>query len=253
MESINVNNIIENNTNPDETVTNANNNNANNILTQSNETSQNTKKIIINKLFPQVENVNLKNLLIDEESMTYITTPQETKKIFNITIPHINKYKKISSCTAVDATGGAGGDTITCCQNFQSVISIEIDYQRYTYLKNNVEQYNFKNCTIMHGDSTTIIPKIQYCDVIYVDPPWGGSDYKTKSNLKLSLGDTEIETFILNCFDKDITISPPKVMVIKLPKNYNLKYLFERLKITLDVYLYELKKMIILVIEKKLC
>jgi 16S rRNA G966 N2-methylase RsmD len=209
------------------------------------------KKIYMNRLFPKTHNINFKNLMIDDETMTYITNPYETKKIFSIIVPHINKYKKYSECSIVDATGGAGGDTITFCQYFQSVISIEIDQTRCSYLKNNIDEYKFQNCIILNGDSTLIVPKIQYCDVIYVDPPWGGKNYKLKTNLKLYLGEMELEEFVLKCFDKTITTCPPKVMVLKLPKNYCLKYLFDCLSSQLDIYLYELEKMNILIIERK--
>lgn len=215
------------------------------------QVEQQPKKIFMHKLFPKIRNVNFKNLMIDETTMTYITTPYETKKIFNDIAPHINKYKKFNKCTIVDATGGAGGDTITFCQFFQSVVSIENDSARYLYLKNNIEQYGFQNCSVLKGDSTLICPKIPYCDAIFVDPPWGGSTYKSKENLELYLGDMRIETFVLRCFDPEIMMSPPKVVALKLPKNYNLKFLFDMLQEKLDIYIYEHNKLNILVIEKK--
>lgn len=209
------------------------------------------KKIYMHKLFPRIRDVNLKNLMIDETTMTYITTPHETKKIFNDIVPHVNKYKKYNKCTIVDTTGGAGGDTITFCQHFQSVISIEQDTTRYMYLKHNIEQYGFQNCSVLNGDSTVICPKLQYCDVIFIDPPWGGSGYKNKQNIELVLGDMKLETFVLRCFDKEIMMCQPKVVALKLPKNYNLKFLFDSLQEYLDIYIYEHDKLNVLVIEKK--
>jgi hypothetical protein len=103
----------------------------------------------------------------------------------------------------------------------------------------------------LNGDSTKIIPKLQYCDIIFVDPPWGGSGYKTKVNLELNLGDIKIETFVLRCFDRTITLCPPKVIALKLPKNYNLKFLYDMLNQKMEIYIYEHEKMNILVIEKK--
>jgi uncharacterized ubiquitin-like protein YukD len=89
--------------------------------------------------------------------------------------------------------------------------------------------------------------------VIFVDPPWGGSGYKTKQNLELALGDMKIETFVLRCFNNEVMMCTPKVLALKLPKNYNLKYLFDSLQENLDIYIYEHDKMNILVIEKKKC
>lgn len=207
--------------------------------------------IYIDKLFPKINGVLLNNLLIDYESISYITTPYESKKILDIISKHISKYKQPKESNIVDATGGVGGDSISFCTIFSSVISIELDSKRYGYLKHNLEQYNFKNYTIINGDSNIIIPKLQYIDVIYIDPPWGGKCYKTKDNLRLSLGDINIEMFILNCYNNEITISSLKVITLKLPKNYDLKYLFEMLNEKFDIYLYELKKINIIIIEKK--
>lgn len=209
------------------------------------------KKIYLDKLFPKINGVNIQNLLIDNETVSYITTPIESKKISDIILKHSVKYKTAKETTIVDATGGAGGDTISFCNFFGSVISIEMDVDRFEHLKHNINQYQFKNITTINGDSTIIIPRISYIDVIYIDPPWGGKDYKTKENLRLSLGSIELETFVLNCFDKEHVLSSPNIIVLKLPKNYDIKYLFDILSDKLDIYLYELKKINILIIEKK--
>jgi len=208
-----------------------------------------SKKIYYDKLFPKINNVVLQNLQIDFESISYITTPTEAKKISDIISKHIIKFKSPKESVIIDATGGAGGDTIMFCSIFGSVISIELDEQRYSYLKHNVDQYNFKNITAINGDSTVIIPKLQFVDVIYIDPPWGGKDYKSKDKLRFMFGSEEIETFITKCFTSDNMISHPKLIALKMPKNYDLKYLYQILHNNFDIYLYELKKINILIIE----
>jgi len=209
------------------------------------------KKIYLEKLFPRLRGVNLQNLSIDYESISYITTPSESKLIADIIATKISMYKPPKECNIVDATGGVGGDSIMLCATFGSVISIELDQLRYSYLKHNLEQYNFKNVTPINGDSVAIIPKLQFIDVIYIDPPWGGKNYKSKENLRLALGDVLIETFVEKCFDKNITMCFPKIIALKLPKNYDLKILYEILNVRFDIYLYELKKLNILLIENK--
>ena len=47
--------------------------------------------------------------------------------------------------------------------------------------------------------------------------------------------------------DKNITNYPPKLIVLKIPKNYNLYYLYNNIKSN-KIYLYKLKKMFIVVI-----
>ncbi len=210
-----------------------------------------SKKIFMDKLFPKINGVSLTNLKIDTESISYITTPHEAKKITDIIAKHVSNFKNIKDSVLIDATGGVGGDTIMFATQFGSVISIEVNSDRYNLLKHNVEEYKFNNVTAINGDSLIIIPKLPYIDVIYVDPPWGGKDYKTKDNLRLSLGSVEIETFVPNCFNSEMTMCVPKLIALKIPKNYDLKYLYEKMSHMFDIYLYQLKKINILVVEKK--
>ena len=210
----------------------------------------NNKKIYLDKLFPKINGVNIQNLMIDIESILYITTPYDSKYITDIISYNILKYKSSHESTIVDASGGAGGDTIMFSTMFRTVISIEKDTTRYKFLKHNVNEYKLKNVITINDDSINILPKITTLDIIYVDPPWGGKSYKGKENLRLVFGMTSLEQFILNCFDENILTSPPKIIALKLPINYDLKYLYECISDKFDAHLYKLKKFNIIIIEK---
>ena len=134
---------------------------------------------------------------------------------------------------------------------FGNVISIEIDSNRYDNLVHNLNQYKFTNVETLNGDSLLIIPILPIIDIIFVDVPWGGKDYKLQKNLRLNFGTISLEKFIINCFDKNITKCPPKLIISKIPKNYDIQYLYEILSSNLYITLYELKKMNIIAIEKK--
>ena len=207
------------------------------------------KKIYYNKLFPKLNGTFIKNLKIDDEAVSYITTPIEAIKIASIIESHTIKYKSNNEITIVDGTGGVGGDTIAFCNKFGNVISIEANIERSKLLSHNLQQYSFKNVTIINGDSTLIIPKILDIDVIHVDPPWGGKDYKTKVNLRLNFGTIPIETFVINSFTNDEIITKPLIISLKLPKNYDIEYLFENLDKICEIYLYELEKFNIIILE----
>lgn len=203
------------------------------------------KKIYYNKLFPKYNNINYKNLQIDEESISYITIPSESEKISNIIKQHLLKYNKDpNDVLIVDTTAGVGGDTLSFCNNFGNVISIEENYDRYNMLLNNVNQYGFKNITVMNGDSTAIIFKIYNVNVIHIDPPWGGKSYKKKDSVRLFIGKYELEKFIKLCLNDNVLI-----VTIKIPKNYDQEYLCDVLS-EYDIYQYKLEKFNIIVIEK---
>ena len=53
-----------------------------------------------------------------------------------------------------------------------------------------------------------------FIDVLYIDAPWGGKDYKNKERLSLYLDKNELSD-IYNKFKKKT-----KLFVFKLPKNY---------------------------------
>lgn len=222
------------------------------------EYDQTEFEIKYERLFPIYDNRKvLENLKIDKESIHFISTPNNAKKIANIIGLYIKKH--FNDITIVDSTAGVGGDSIAFAKKFGNVISIEIDKTRYDNLKNNMEAYEFKNVYVINSNSIDIIPKIskiQNIDVIYIDPPWGGKDYRNNNNLRLKISNMKLENVILNYFNPTIMLSPPKMVALKLPKNYDIKYLFNKLNndpIEPDkfkIHMHSLNKMSILVIEK---
>lgn len=49
-------------------------------------------------------------------------------------------------------------------------------------LKNNVEVFGMANITTMNGNFCEMIPDMpaNAWDVVFLDPPWGGVDYKVR-------------------------------------------------------------------------
>lgn len=210
------------------------------------------QKIYLEKLFPKIGSINVQNMKIDYNLISYITVPSESEKISKIICEnHMKKYKDPILSVIADLTACVGGDTIRLCQSFGQVISIEIDNTRYEYLCHNIGQYHITNCVPINGDSTMIVNKLQNVDAIYVDPPWGGSEYKNKDKLTLNFGNVPLEKFILNCFDTELMQSSPFLVILKLPTNYDLEYLYKTISNNLNVYLYKLRKINIVVAEKK--
>lgn len=205
------------------------------------------RKIYLDKLFPKLPHLtNIKNLQIDDESVSYITTPIDTRSITNIIENHMKSLcKPFNISTIVDATAGVGGDTIMFANYARNVISIELNSARCEMLKHNITEYKFTNCTVINGDATVVIPTLNNIDVIYIDPPWGGKDYKNKEMLKLSLGSIEIEQFVIDCFNN---VSGLHLIALKLPQNYDIKYFYDKLSPKYNIHLYKLRKFNILLV-----
>ena len=203
-------------------------------------------KIIIEKVFSPLNKMDYSKLKIDDESLMYVTNYKDSKIITDIICDHLKIFKNPLESIIVDATGGIGGDTISFAKYFQTVISIEYDTHRYEFLKNNINVYKLENVVDYNDNCVKIIPTLGVYDVLYIDPPWGGRDYKKKRNLHLTIGDIAIEDFI-----KEQMFGTPYISVCKLPKNYDLEFLYNKLKgDNINIYLYELTKMYIVLIEK---
>jgi 16S rRNA G966 N2-methylase RsmD len=209
------------------------------------------KKIYINKLFPNSQTTD--KLLIDEESIMYITIPEYAEKITNIIAKHLSKIAiKPKDAYVTDATGGVGGDTISFARKFKYVNSIELDAKRFHYLTNNVSTYGYKNVMVYNDNCIKLIDKIQIQDVVFFDPPWGGKGYKDIKDLRLSISDISIEKICVNLADTKKTLYPPKLVIFKLPTNYDLKHLYSYINEELSgakIFLYDLIKMLIIVID----
>lgn len=209
------------------------------------------KKIIISKLFPYNGNKDIWNkLMIDYETISYISLPNDANIISKI-ISHACESIDIIPCKTIitDATAGAGGNVLSFANYFMNVNAIEFDTTRYTFLTNNIEAYNLNNVNHYCDNCLNLIHNI-YQDILFFDPPWGGKDYKEKINLRLKIANIPIETIILNLFDITITKHVPKIIAIKLPKNYDLRFLYNNIShLNKQIMLHVMNKMILVVVS----
>jgi 16S rRNA G966 N2-methylase RsmD len=206
------------------------------------------KKIIYyDKLFPIYDNKEVLNKLkIDNESVSYISSPIYADKITKIIMNHCKTNKLIIS----DCTAGCGGDSISFLNKFKKVYSFERNLIRYNYLLNNIKQYKLtKKSHIYCSNFTKILKNIEDHDVVYIDPPWGGKDYYKTKQLRLTINDLSLENYIKDFMEDKITKKIPNLIILKLPCNYDLKYLYDNLKIYGKIYFYNLNKMLIIAIE----
>ena len=201
------------------------------------------------KLFPYIKDKDRAiKLKIDKESIYYISIRKHAEQISTIIENYINKLGYESKdITITDATAGVGGNTISFGKTFKNVNAIEINHKRFEYLKNNLNIYNLKNIKVYEGDCIKIIDKIKYQDVIFIDPPWGGKKYKKFYKLKLFLSNVSLEKLCKIMMNKKTMISMPKLIVLKLPINYDLTN-FNKLFFEKSIYLHNLGKMLIMII-----
>lgn len=164
----------------------------------------------LDKIFPDHPNVDKSKLLVTNVALYSVSKVQAATRLVNL----IKKYMGTGPLTITDGTSNVGSDTIMLAKHFEHVNGIEWETEQFPILEHNVKQYNFDNVTLYNRDTIAILPTLNQ-DVIYIDAPWLGRDYKKNKQMKLHLSHMELSeiynTFIQYC----------KLMIFKVPVNYD--------------------------------
>lgn len=202
------------------------------------------KNIIMELLFPHNDDISIYDkLLIDDESVTHITIPNDALIITNLIDKHCKQLNiNPSEQIITDITAGVGGNIFSFSKTFKLVNAIEINTLRYKYLHNNIDIYKLNNIKCYNDDCLNLIYNLK-TDIIFMDPPWGGNNYKNEYKLRLKISNENIEDIC-----KKIIIRGIKIIVIKLPKNYDLQYLYQLETPLIKIFNYKLIKMTIIII-----
>lgn len=170
------------------------------------------KEIFFNK-----DNIDYSKLMITKEGIYSSSKNTGSKFLVNL----LKKYFKRTNITITDCTSNIGSDSIALGLNFSNVNAIELNSINYQVLENNINIYKLDNVKTYHGDSTIILNQLNQ-DVIYVDAPWGGPDYKKHTNLSLYLGTQELSDLYNNFKSKT------KLFLFKVPINYDFNNLIRK-------------------------
>ena len=149
------------------------------------------------------EKINYKSLKLYYDSFYSVTYYSDYLEIINVIRKYFPKEK-----TIIDSCANVGASTISFSYDFNNVIGIEIEENRYNLLKNNVNVYKRKNIELINDDYLNIENKYKN-NLVFFDPPWSGIYYKIEDNIELYLGDTNIKEVLRN------------KSVMKAPYNFN--------------------------------
>lgn len=148
------------------------------------------------------------------------STKNQAEQITDI----IKKYISVNSIIT-DATSCIGGNSILFADNFKFVNCVELNYETVKILKYNMNNYKNKN---IYNCSYNIIKHILRQDAVFIDPPWGGSIYKSQKKIDLLLDN-------INVFDIiDSLYHYCNLVGIKVPNNFN------RVRITDNFWKYKI-------------
>ena len=194
----------------------------------SNYTSNNTRHVIYDKnnilnnsntnyiakrdfLFRFIDS-NIRNQIIMDDESLYSTTDQLTADRIS---KDILKFLP-STSTITDATACIGGTAYSFSQHFQTVHAIEIDHTRFNLLVHNLKilAKESTNIAYYNDDFIHICKKIKQ-NAIFIDPPWGGPDYKKIQKLSLYISNIELSEICKDIFNYT------EYIVIKVPTNFD--------------------------------
>tara|TARA_X000001036_G_scaffold368242_1_gene353786 strand:+ start:207 stop:1835 length:1629 start_codon:yes stop_codon:yes gene_type:complete len=160
--------------------------------------------------------INWDSLQIDEVGKYSITRPRELKRLHQIIL---REYLKLSGGVVpesiCDGTACVGGDTIGFSGIARQVYAWEVNEERYNMLVNNLNVYNIRN---VEAYNQSFIRSTGGCDILYIDPPWGGPSYHESQKIELYIDGINL---------KDLLDNPRingrfKMVAVKIPYNYNI-------------------------------
>jgi 16S rRNA G966 N2-methylase RsmD len=201
--------------------------------------NNNLKLKLVKKIFPSKSFINLFDLEFDDIGLYSISLPKDADIISNFIKDNINNINN-NDISIIDGTAGIGGNSISFCNHFKTVIAFEIDVHRFNILNNNLKVYGCDNILTYNLNSIdNLTINNSQPNVYFFDPPWGGPNYKKYKNLTFKFNDMELNEIVL----KIKKLNKNSYISFKLPTNFDLS-IFDDFKYKI----LNLKKMLIILI-----
>jgi 16S rRNA G966 N2-methylase RsmD len=144
------------------------------------------------------------------------TTKTQAEQINKIILSYINAKWAKESCIITDATACIGGNSVMFCKDFYKVICVEKENDIFCILKSNTEEYSNCQC---YNVTYNYVKFLIRQDIIFIDPPWGGNEYKNKKNIKLYLDNIDVQKIINELYNFT------DLIVLKAPINFDINSL----------------------------
>ena len=174
---------------------------------------------------------------------------QISKHIANLFTP----AERARGLSVTDGCACCGGNVLSFarCGFFAKVTAVEFDAKRHAMLASNVK-FALRGVasppvTDVRCGSYLDLLRVLKQDVVFLDPPWGGIDYKKEKFVPLFLGDRHLAD-IVNDLRRDAARSGTKCVVLKVPRNFHIAELRDRLALPVPL-LAPLKKMDLYVVR----
>lgn len=180
----------------------------------------------------------IKEIKYDDIALYSITPHFYAEKITRL-IKKNYKNKQPKELVISDFCACIGGNTFNFIKYFKKVNCVELDKKRFEYLEYNLSLYkDYKNYDLFNDDCLNVCKKIKQ-DIIFIDPPWNGKDYKNKEKIDLFLGNKNSYQ-LCNYFMKYCNM-----LVFKIPNNFDIEKI-EKLNYNIKEFNLKLFKLLII-------
>jgi 16S rRNA G966 N2-methylase RsmD len=114
-----------------------------------------------------------------------------------------------------EGTACVGGNVMAFSQHFATVHAVEKDVTRFKMLENNTQVIGAHNVKCHNADYTAMKHDLSQ-DIVFLDPPWGGVDYKYQNAVDLFMSDVPLADICNDVSERTLYVA------IKVPQNFNL-------------------------------
>lgn len=209
-----------------------------------------------NYLFKGLNADQVEQLRMDEVSAFSITETRSAAKMTDLIWHGLQRAtrgkKSIGDTCILDGMSCVGGNTISFATRFSRVLSNELDTTRFDMLKHNTRTVmKMENVEFLNRSVLEVGFERDDYDVIFLDPEWGGPDYKDSTNMVLPISGESMEDFCLNVLNRMPRVT---VVALKLPLNYDNGFIETFSKnnyLTYEFYTEGLKKMSLTLLTKR--
>jgi len=135
-----------------------------------------------------------------------------------------------------DGCACVGGNVISfaCSGRFSRVNAVEFDQARARMLQHNVsviagrEEGSPPAATSVKSGSYLDLMRELHQDIVFLDPPWGGPEYKDVEKVPLYLGNQHLAEIVAD-LSSSASVNGTRYVVFKAPKNFDIDDMRRRL------------------------
>ena len=161
------------------------------------------------------------NFRLTETSLFSIAPPDHAA-VTTMILKKFYSPRQLKNKIYVDGTSNVGGNVLPVIPIVKKLIAVEIDKTTSQLLRHNInEMYtNAKNVTVLNQDFVDFDFKKHSPDILFIDPPWGGKNYKELKDKEMYLSGKAMSKLLINIWAKY-----PDLIILRVPTKYPTKKL----------------------------